>query len=236
MERFRVYTDLDSLMDIRYGLLTKLLEPKKLTFEEVFADTYHKRVIDKFERKDLGITKQDFDYAFKHRNVNDLSYCKPSNLLRNLLTTVVDMNNISGKPIEVAGVDLTVNIWPYEFDNALSDYLTNEIKNNVPFIEDVTLISTPFKDIKLNTLKHYSHALSYYLFNGEEYSNFQLSIAEFSCPDLKCGVPSVHVHENLISEHLDPEIIRLLGGIALAHAITIIPVNFWLYDYIKEEA
>lgn len=230
---FDVYTDLDSVMDTRYGVLTTLLKPSKLTFEQVFGETYDDRVVDEFVRPELGIDKGSFEYAFDRRNYNDLVNAKPSNLMLGLLNTIVTMDNISGKPIEQGMINLTVNIWPYELDQGLIDVLANSITEQMVCVSNVSIINKPAPEITANWFKRFGHVCSYYTFKGKDYANFQMSFATEFIPEVKFLVPSVHAHQNELSEYMNPEVLTILAGMQLASVVTIIPISPNIFDYRK---
>lgn len=232
---YRVLTDIDTLLDTRQGTLDVLLQSSKETFDNVYGPSYFKRILDKFDRVAFGITEDSYRDAFNRRGINTIIKSRPSPLLRNLFKVVVDAEGLSGKPIRVESLEITVLTHPYDLPDDLLAELKKILEHNLGYRCTVNFESRPANEVTSVYVSNFTHVFIYHLL-GESYPQFTETFDKRPSPDTKLFIPAVFLKEPDeigISPTAQIQRVSLLLGVLW----TVIPLPLKFYDAIsKEEA
>ena len=191
---FRVLTDLDSLLDTRQGVLDELLEPYGETFDGVYADTYFNRILDKFDREPFGINSDSYRAAFKQRSINTILKARPTRLLRSLFNVLMDAESLTGKPIRVETVEITVITHPFELPDDVLEEIAKLLEGKLGYHCKVRFTDTKPEQVTGPYLSNFTHVMMYHLF-GEWYHNVGPTFAERPSPETKLFLPAVFLKE-----------------------------------------
>lgn len=230
---YRVLTDIDTLLDTRQGTLDVLLQASKETFDNVYASSYTKRILDKFDRVPFGITMDRYRDAFERRDINTIIKARPTPLLRNLFKVVVDAEGLSGKPIQVQSLEITVLTYPYDLPDDLLDELRKILEHNLGYRCNVAFDKRHANDVTGNYVSNFTHVFMYHLL-GEAYPAFTKTFDQRPSPDTKLFIPAVFLkepEESGISPTAQIQRISLLWAVLW----TVVPLPLKFYDGISKE-
>ncbi|UVD32185.1 hypothetical protein [Vibrio phage phiKT1028] len=230
---FRVLTDLDTLLDTRQGTLDVLLEPSKETFDNVYADTYFDRVLDKFDRQPFGITMARYRDAFERRGIDTILKSRPTRLLRNLFKVVVDAEALTGKPIRVEAIEITVLVAPYDLDDAILDELRVILEGNLGYRCKITFDRRPAKEVTGSFVSGFTHVFIYHLL-GEAYPEFTKTFDARPSPDTKLFIPAVFLKEPDETGITPTAQIQRIG-LLWAVLWTVVPLSLTFFDAMTKQ-
>lgn len=138
--RVRVFTELDAILDTRYGLLRKHY-PKVV--EQMPLQAYTHRLIDEFP----GVPYHEFKQRYDARGDDALEHAVVTNaavIIRNVVQGAyrdsIDLP-ITGKPI------VTVNLHPYKFTESEREILLTNLRVNYGPYADVSLVDLALSEI-----------------------------------------------------------------------------------------
>ncbi|QGZ14504.1 hypothetical protein [Photobacterium phage PDCC-1] len=191
---FKVLTDIDSLLDTRQGTLDVLLEPVKETFDTVYADLYYKRVLDKFDREPFGVTMDNYRTAFKDRGIHTIVKSRPTRLLRNLFNVLVDAEALTGKPIRVEAIEITVLTQPYDLSDEILNDLKKILEGNLGYRCKIEFDRREPSKVTGSFVSNFTHVFMYHLL-GEAYPEFSKTFDQRPSPDTKLFIPAVFIKE-----------------------------------------
>lgn len=225
---YRVLTDLDTLLDTRQGTLDVLLEPSKETFDNVYAHSYFTRILDKFDRPSFGITMDSYRDAFARRDIATIVKSRPSPLLRNLFKVVVDAEGLSGKPIRVETLEITVLTHPYDLPPDLLVELKLILEHHLGYRCKVTFVDRKAEDVTGNYVSNFTHVFIYHLL-GESYPEFTKTFDQRPSPDTKLFIPAVFLKE---PEEMGVSPTAQIQRISLLWSVifTVVPLSLKFYD------
>lgn len=236
MSGIRPYLEIKSLQDERRGIVQALIQEFNPSLEDIavdalwvslFAENYKKRVIDTFDKPEIGVTTELFRKRYKRRTLSDFKFYYPTHLLDSLLSVILTIDELSGKPIDIGEVQITVNVFPYEFDEELITMLADSITAKLPYKNAVRIISAADNTLTPNFFKQFTHVFKYDIF-GEETANFQNNLINQPIPEVKFIVPDVFIKEPEIP--MSPTDMLIATGAVLFNSLQIIPWNHTLYD------
>lgn len=243
----KVYTELDSLYDTRRGTLELLLlehalkernipESERKTVANKLWDNhidknYKERILDTFEYKAFGINRKTFIERYNKRSIKDWEHYYPSSLADLMIKTIMDLELIEEKPIDISGITLVVNTYPFDFDEELNNGLIGYLRTALNNIVDVKLMSFDVRDQTLDFYKNYDYVFKYDILTSEATKAFQESIGgNVKVPDLKILIPDILVKPNDTFTGNVSDMIEVLT-VTLAPTVTIIPIKHSVYDY-----
>ncbi|UPT53961.1 hypothetical protein [Vibrio phage phiKT1019] len=230
---FKILTDIDSILDTRQGTLDVLLEPVKETFDGVYADLYYKRILDKFDREPFGISMDSYRDAFKNRGIPTIIKSRPSRLLRSLFNVVVDSESLTGKPIRVETIEITVLTHPYELPDSVLDDLKTILEGNLGYRCKVVFDDRDASQVTGPYVSNFSHVFIYHIL-GEIYPEFTKTFDQRPSPDTKIFLPAVFLKEP-DEKNVSPTTQIQRVGMLWSVIWTIVPLPLKFYDAITLE-
>ncbi|AUR81010.1 hypothetical protein FDJ25_gp003 [Vibrio phage Aphrodite1] len=230
---FKILTDLDSMLDTRQGTLDVLLEPVKETFDNVYGDLYFKRVLDKFDREPFGITMDRYRDAFKNRDIATIVKSRPTPLLKRLFSVVVDAEALTGKPIRVESIEITVLTAPYDLPDEVLNDLKKILEGNLGYRCSVNFDNRPAANVTGSYVSNFTHVFIYHLL-GEAYSEFTKTFDQRPSPDTKLFIPAVFLKE---PDELGISPTTQIQRVGLLWSVlwTVVPLPLKFYDGLSAE-
>lgn len=191
---YRVLTDLDSILDTRQGVLDVLLEEHKETFDRVYGDFYPKRILDKFDREPFNITSDSYLDAFEKRGIPAFIKARPTPLLRSMFRILIDAEALTGQPIRVENIEISIITHPYGLPNDILGQLKEILEGTLGYRCTVNFIDTKPEEVTGSFIANYTHVFMYHLF-GASYPAFSKTFNERPNPDTRLFVPAVFLKE-----------------------------------------
>lgn len=235
-----VYIPLDSLFDYRQGLVTKLITneqdslAKRLVdglnlWEEHFAKAYTERTMDDYDVPALGLTNAKFKEAYEQRDVNDFRFYSPSNLSKALLSVVMALEMEYDRLPDIRAFKLTVNTFPYELDDELSEVLLESLNVRFGGKHEITLMSRDDRKATPSYYRSFTHVFKYDLLLGD-YKPFWDNLRKEVIPDVVFFVPSLFLRREEYVTGKPGDVIEA-QAITIVNQIAIVPVPAATYDY-----
>ena len=148
-----LYTELDSIYDPRQAILSWMATEgiSDLTLRKAEADrkwtlffekNYRNRRLETYEFPEFGITREKFDKAYETRGLEHWSLYRPTNVLKQLLKTVFDIEQLEDTPLGIKGITLYVNFFPYKLDLELQGQLAKQVTAALGGIVEVKLVES----------------------------------------------------------------------------------------------
>jgi len=179
-----IYLDLDTLLDTRFSLLTKINKDFINLYFNLDKTYYDERLMDEFSY----INYKLFNKIYKSRNRTLLKHSYITNIV-NILVAELDL--LIGKKID-SGINpktkITLNVYPYKIDNEESDKIKNNFSKYIQS-EFVTIetIYMPPTELTLSYVDNNFNIM--FMYSGIEWLDYQLSYKKTSASDTKLYVP-----------------------------------------------
>lgn len=238
----KIYTELDSFYDYRRGLLQWIMtqgisddvlrkrEGERL-WEQHMAKNYAERRMDTFEYPALGINRDVFRKAHAERSLTNFLMYYPTNLSRQLVTKVIELEQLTDIPINIGGLVLYVNLFPYEFDEELRQGF---IDHCFTLFGGRVEVKTLFEDTsKAEPLyyRQFDYVFKYDIL-GEDCRAFQDNLLGQPNTNTAFIVPDVLVRE--VEAFQGPIIDRIFAwSMTMAATVRIVPIAHSFYDFEK---
>lgn len=238
----KVYADIDTFFDMRRGIIQWLAtegitddvlrkrEGDRL-WDTYCAKSYLERRMDTMEFPGINVTQAKFKEAWANRSIENFLMAYPSNASKTMLKNILELEQLTDKPLAIKGVDLYVNTWPYNFDKELSDsfvaHCTTLFGNrfNVKALDINVLGAEP------NFYKQFDYVFKYDILS-EDYKKFQTSLIQQPIPDVTFLVPDVLVKESdFFKGSVSDRIFAY--SVTVATSVKLIPISHDFYDYTK---
>lgn len=236
----KIYTEILGLYDYRRGLLQWLMTEGIVNDDELrkregdrlwnlhMAANYKERRMDTFEFPMLGINKAKFDALFNEHKLEHWLMFYPTNMAKQLLRKVIELEQLSEKPIDIKGVTLYVNTWPYMFDGVLQDELVASLEHSFGGRFEVKLQYADMRDAEPYHYQQYDYVFKYDIL-GENTKNFQTKIKAQPIPDVTFVVPDILAREVEAFEGSVAE--RIFAySVTVVTVVKIVPISHDFYD------
>lgn len=228
----RILIDLDSLLDIRQGILHKLLDEEKLS-EFIASETYNFRTTDDFS----SIVDQDKYELIELNRTQDIVLNSTISYLYNILRRkLIDLEKRNNYFQETKDVELIINIYPFKLTTEQQDLLINGIfkKLNLKIFIKCIYIET-FKITPL--FLRDNDIVEVFLYDATTWLDTQLDNvynSSFKIHDIRINFPSIYKKELTedMKKKLDDngfkDIFSVLEYLVSAYAIiNFLPVMFY---------
>lgn len=240
-----VYTEVQSMYDMRRGLIQwamtegivnddnlRVREGDRL-WDLHIARNYDERRMDTFDYPHVGITKAKIDALVKEAKLEHWLMFYPTELCRSLFRRIIELEHLIEKPLDIKGVTLYINTFPYVFDDAM----------NTDFIAHCNSLFGGRFDIKLQFIDTSQAEPSFYRqFNyvfkydilAEASAHFQSTIAKQPIPDVTFVVPDILSRE--VEAFTGPVADRIYAySLTITQVLKLIPISHTFYDVAVEK-
>lgn len=202
-----VYVELDALLDTRLATVAKIDSDAAVTL--VTGEEYFERQIDDFEAL-TGIDVQTFREAYKARDIVTLQASRRTQAPQLLHELITKLEMAESTTPYVEGLEVEVNVWPYELDNDEVDVLISAVMAFSGVETLVRAVRIQPADLTPKLIKDYYSGMIMY--NFREW--FELQLRNFNAvkiPDLPILAPAIWyekipVPDDYLSEGVKPNI------------------------------
>lgn len=144
--RIRLFTEIDAVLDTRYGLLKKYYPH---VVENIKLTDYLGRLIDAFE----DVSYADFKKLYDARGDDALEFAVLSNIHCIITTTLHGAYTDSVELPLTSKPQIILNLWPYKFNEAEQSNLLETFQLNYGTFATVTLVNMPLAKITPDYIK-----------------------------------------------------------------------------------
>lgn len=240
-KKLSVFTDLDSIFDSSRGIAQKLITQhlEHLPLKERIKKSdefFHKHLLTKYKERtfhlfnapELGVTPDIFKDAYLNRDVNDFDFFYPSALLAGIFKVIVGLENSRHNGFDVESIELTVNVFPYAFDDELIEALKAqlELKLGNKF-NTITIINDNIEEKTASYFQGYDYVFKKDIMFG--YKKFHQSLENVYIPDVNFVVPVLNYQLNEKFTGTPKQILDLFS-VTMVTVIGITPIDKSFYD------
>lgn len=235
-----VLIPLDSLFDYRQGLICKLISKEEddlaqrlvdsaLLWDEHIKDAYANRVYDKYDYPALGLTEDKFEQAYAQRSIDDFAFYTPSNLLKVLLKSVLEVETDYDQTRNISSFTWTINTFPYQLDDDYREIIRDSIEQRfgkryvVKFIHADESLATP------SFYSSFNYVFKYDLLLSKNNERFMKHLATEPIPDVVFFVPDLFIKREEFITGKPIDVINAFAY-ALGNNISIRAVPHAFYD------
>jgi hypothetical protein len=236
-----IYTEIDCIYDPRRGLLSLLMTPDitddaervkqgNALWDLHVADNYKERQIDYFNYPFFNIDRVKYEAAWKKRSISDWLMYYPSNFYNDFIRTVVELEQLDEKPVAIKTVNLNVNTFPYDFDQAMLDDFVLHCK--AAFKGLVTVKTFKSDPAKMDSLyyKQFRYVFKYDSLIGEDSRLLIESLGKNPIPNTAFVVPDILAQKlDTFTGSVSDLIFSM--SMSLGTAITLVPIKHRFFDY-----
>ena len=241
--RIGAYTEVDCLFDVRRAILSLMVTDnmadkgdklRKVEGDALwdihFAKNYKERRLDLFEYPALGINREKFQARYDQRTVSDWLFMYPTNLRDRIVKAILEQEQLVDRPINISGIDLYVNTFPYAFDEEMLANLQAYCNTAFKGFVKVKLVNYDSKQMTTLFYKQFNYVFKYDLLMSERYKAFMDSLAVTPIPETCMIVPDLLIEET--SELCGPIADRIQAVLMMiAPAVKLISIDHSFYDY-----
>lgn len=236
-----VYTELDSLFDSKRGILQHLYTPGLVEDDSLkvesdrkwdlyFAKNYVERRLDTFSYPEFSITRETFDNLYSKRELSHWAVFYPTPLIDRIVKTVIELEGMGNKPISISSMNVTVNTFPYQLDDALREELVRTLNLALKGLGGVKLTETDPAKNNSRYYSRYNYVFKYDILTGKESKVFVESLKGDPIPDVAFVIPDILVKDtgDFVGEVSD---IIFASSLSLLPVAKFIPIKHAIYDY-----
>ena len=237
----KVYTELDSLYDYRRGLLQLLMTPnisddalRKSTGDTLWLmhieKNYKERRYDTFEHAFFNINREKFDALYDKRTISDWLMYYPSNFQRDFVKTLIDLEKLGDKPINIQTVELYVNCHPYILDDELKDMFVKHCTAAFKGLVSVKLVESDPSAHDASYYKQFNYVFKYDAIIGKGSKALMDSIKGYPIPDTAFVIPDILANktDEFVGSNTD---LIFSMSVTLGTVIKLVPIKHQFYDY-----
>lgn len=238
----RVYTEIQSLYDVRRGLLQWLMT-EGITDDAMriregdrlwglhMAKNYKERRMDTFEFPHLKINKARYDALAAAPSLEHWLMFYPTLATKTMLRKIMELEQLTDVPITIKGVTLFVNTFPYAFDQEMQDSFLEQCNKLFGFRFAVKLTYNDPSLMPAESYLPYDYVFKYNLM-AEGNTLFQETVGKTPMPNVTFVIPDILVKDvesftGSISDRI------FAWSMALAPVVKFIPIGHVFYDAIE---
>ena len=236
-----IYTEIDCIYDPRRGLLSLLMtegieedakrkaEGDRL-WELHIAKNYKEREFDTFSYPFFKIDREKYEGVWKKRSLSDWLMYYPSNFYNDFLRTVVELEQLDERPVAIKTVNLNVNTFPYEFDQAMLDDFILHCRAAFKGLVTVKTFSSDPAKMTSSYYKQFPYVFKYDSLIGEDSKLLMESLSKLPIPNTAFIVPDI-LAKKLDTFTGSPSDLIFSLSLSVGTAITLIPIKHQFFDY-----
>lgn len=236
----KVYAELDTFFDTRRALIQWLATEgitddtlRKREGDRLWgihcAKNYAERRMDTMEYPALKITKGVFKALWDNRKIEHFLMAYPTNAPKTMLRKILELEQLTEKPLAIKGVDLYVNVNPYVLDQELKDSFKDHCITLFGNRFNVKVLDIPVKEAEPSFYKQFDYVFKYDILT-EDYKKFQMNLKDQPIPEVSFVVPDILIKE---SDSFKGSIAdRIFAySVTVATSVKLIPIQHNFYDY-----
>lgn len=138
----KIYVDIESLLDIRQAVISKLIDPVKLA-EFVVSEEYSFRTTDIFKNVDMV----EYDKIYSNLTVDLLQRSTITYIVNTIKTKLMNLQKRNAYYGESKPPEVLLNVYPFDLTKSQADALQNLFFLKLGSCSIVTLINKPVEEI-----------------------------------------------------------------------------------------
>ena len=138
----KIFVDIESLLDIRQAILSKLMDPVKLA-EFVVSDDYSFRKTDIFKNVDMV----EYDKLSKNLSIDLLQRSTVTYIVNTIKTKLMNLQKRNTYYGETKTPEILLNVYPFDFNEKQAEALQNLFFVKLGSCCLITLIKKPIEEI-----------------------------------------------------------------------------------------
>ena len=138
----KIYVDIESLLDVRQAILSKLMDPVKLA-EFVVSDEYSFRKTDIFKNVDMV----EYEKIYKDMTVDLLQRTTVTFIVNTIKTKLLNLQKRNTYYGETKNPEVLLNVYPFKLSQEQADIIQNLLFIKLGSSCLVTLIDKPIEEI-----------------------------------------------------------------------------------------
>lgn len=241
--RIGAYTEVDCIYDSRRAILS-LMATEDMSdkgdrlrkaegdalWDLHFAKNYKERRMDTFEYPAFGINREKFLERYNKRSVSDWLFMYPSGIRDRLVKVILEQEQLVDRPINISGIDLYINVFPYVFDEEMMDSFKKHCETMFQGFIKVHLLNLDYRNMTTLFYKRFNYVFKYDMLLSEDYKAFADSLTVTPIPDTCVAVPNLLVEET--DELTGPIADRIQAmGYMISSTVKLISIDHSFYDY-----
>ncbi|EKD89635.1 MAG: hypothetical protein ACD_33C00023G0006 [uncultured bacterium] len=162
-ETIKLMADIDSLLDIRQGILSKIIDEDKL-LDLISSDKYVFRDMDEFD----NVNKDEYNRINNNRTVDIISKSTVAfmfNIVKNKLVNIEKRNVYLN---ESKTTELIINIYPFKLTNKETEDIIDVIFTKLNINTFITIVNMSIKDLTPRFIKD-SGIVSTFIYNSKDW-------------------------------------------------------------------
>lgn len=189
-ERGKIYVDIESLLDIRQGILHKLTTEDKLV-KYINSDEYNLREMDSFSI----VNMDDYKKIYEAKPVDILKYSTITYIINVLNTKVANLEKRNSYYGEKKIPEVLLNIYPFQLDKDTIELIQNMLFIKLHRKSYVEIINIPNKELSPFFIKN-SSIVTCLIYNFQEWFNLHAdSLREVKLLDTVMYFPSIYYNK-----------------------------------------
>lgn len=235
-----VYTEVQSMYDMRRGLIQWLLtegitddvlrtrEGDRL-WDLHITRNYEERRMDTFDYPHVGITKAKIDALVQEAKLEHWLMFYPTNLCRSLFRKIVELEHLDEKPLDIKGVTLYINTFPYQFTEEMETDFIAHCNSLFGGRFEIRLQHTDTTKAEASFYRQYNYVFKYDIL-AEAGKVFQETVKKQPIPSVTFVVPDILNRE--VEGFTGPVADRIFAySLTIATVVKLIPIQHAFYDY-----
>lgn len=223
-EKGRIYVDIESLFDIRQGILYKLTTQDKVT-EYINSDEYNLREIDNFSIVDMN----EYKNIYETKPVDILKYSTITYIINVLNTKVANLEKRNTYYGEKKVPEVLLNIYPFKLNKDTIETIQNTLFIKLNRRTYVEIINVPNKELSPFFIKN-SSIVTCLIYNFQEWFNLHAdSLREIKLLNTVLYFPSIYYNKGSLE---DLKIIKNLGFKDIFSYIEFIMAEYALVNFL----
>ena len=159
----KIYVDIESLLDIRQAILSKLMDPIKLA-DFIISDEYNFRKTDIFK----NVNMIEYEKIYKNMTVDLLERSTVTFIVNTIKTKLVNLQKRNAFYGETKYPEVMLNVYPFKLTQKQADAIQNLLFIKLGSCCLVTVIYKPIEEISPFFIKS-SDISACYIYNSSEW-------------------------------------------------------------------
>lgn len=235
----KAYAEVDGFFDTRRAVLQWLMT-EGITDDELrkregdrlwemhMAKNYRERRMDTFEFPGLGINRERFKEVWVKRSLEHFLMAYPTNMPTMMLSKILELEQLTDKPIDIKGVTLYINIFPYAFDDLMKEDFVAHCNSMFGGRFEIKLLNVDSREAEPNFYRQFDYVFKYDIM-GEEHKAFQTNIIKQPTTGTSFVVPDILANE--VDTFKGSVADRIFAySMTVAAVLTLIPISHDFYD------
>ena len=237
----KVYTEVQSMYDMRRGLMQWLLtegisnddslrrrEGDRL-WDLHIAKTYAARRMDLFEYPAVGVNKAKVEALLAEAKLEHWLMYYPTSLCWTLFRKIIELEHLEEKPLDIKGVTLYVNTFPYEFGPEMEQSFLEHCNTLFGGRFEVKLQSIDTRNAEPYFYQQYNYVFKYDIMD-EPYKAFQTKLMQQPIPNVTFVIPDILSRE--VEAFEGPVADRIFAySLTVSQVVKLVPISHAFYDY-----